>query len=76
MAFDVTAIGALYAQVVSAAQKLGAFETVIQHEPEGGPGSRSPARLAVWFAGFGPAAAARPAWTRRRPAWSSAPAPT
>ena len=53
MAFDVTAISALYSQVVSAAEKLAVFETVIQHEPKSAPVSL-PA-LAVWFAGFGPA---------------------
>jgi hypothetical protein len=53
MAFDQAAIGALYAQIVSAAEKLAGFETVIQHEPKAAPVS-VPA-LAVWFSGFGPA---------------------
>ncbi len=53
MAFDQTAISALYAQVVSTAEKLAGFEVVVQHEPKAAPVSL-PA-LAVWFSGFGPA---------------------
>lgn len=53
MAFDQTAIGDLYGQLVSTAKKLGGFETVIRHEPKAAPVSL-PA-LAVWFASIGPA---------------------
>jgi hypothetical protein len=53
MAFDQAAIKTLYAQVASALESLGAFRSVIKHEPKAAPASL-PA-LALWWAGIGPA---------------------
>lgn len=55
MAFDQAAISGVYAAAVSAAQKLGIFEAVIQHEPKSKPvNARS---CAVWTDHIVPVAA-------------------
>ena len=55
MAFNAAAISAVYASAISAAQQLGCFEQVIQHEPKSRPVSL-PA-LAVWTQHLVPVAA-------------------
>jgi hypothetical protein len=53
--FNTAAVNAVYAAAVSAAQKLGCFEVVIQHEPKSKPVS-VPA-LAIWTQELRPVAA-------------------
>jgi hypothetical protein len=53
MAFDASAIAALFDEVTSRAKSLGDFETVTAHEPLSAPVSL-PA-LAVWWSGISPA---------------------
>ena len=53
MAFDPSAVAALFDEVTSRAQSLGDFETTIAHEPKAAPVS-CPA-LAFWWNGIGPA---------------------
>lgn len=53
MAFDASAVAALFAQVKSRAQALADFETTIAHEPKAAP--QSLPALAFWWAGIGPA---------------------
>lgn len=55
MTFNAAAVSALFAAVVSEAQKLGGFEVVIAHEPKAAP--QSLPALAVWTQSIGPVAA-------------------
>lgn len=53
MSFDAAAIGDLFAQLTSPCRQLGAFKSVIAHEPTAAPTSL-PA-LALWWASVAPA---------------------